>query len=242
MLSGLSSLETLWLDGNELGSLPQGVFSGLSTLTWLGLSDNKLRVLPTGVFSGLTSLTLLTLNNNELSNLPEEALSELSSLTALRLDGNAVDPLPITVSLVPAGEGGFKAAVHTGAPFTIIVPVSVTNGTINGEATTVTIPTGALESEPLSVTRTSGTTDAVTVDIGTLSDLPPDNDGYALVKSGGLVLQAQAPAVDSLFARYDTNENGTIDGREVFRAVVDSFSGTLTTREALYVVLRYFFR
>ena len=56
------------------------------------------------------------------------------------------------------------------------------------------------------------------------------------------MLQAQAPAVDSLFARYDTNENGTIDGREVFRAMVDYISGTLTTEEALYVVLRYFFR
>ena len=40
MFSGLSSLEQLYLDGNALTSLPEGVFSGLSSLTFLRLSDN----------------------------------------------------------------------------------------------------------------------------------------------------------------------------------------------------------
>ena len=99
--------------------------------------------------------------------------------------------MPITVSLVTAKGGGFRATAHTGAPFRIVVPVSVMNGTIDGGATTVTIPTGSEESEPFTVIRTSGTTDDVTVDIGMLSGLPPDNDGYALVKFGNLPLQAR---------------------------------------------------
>ena len=65
------------------------------------------------------------------------------------------------------------------------------NGTIDGGATTVTIPAGAVESEPFTVVRTSGTTGAVTVGIGTLPGLPTNNGGYALVKSGKLPLQAR---------------------------------------------------
>ena len=81
-------------------------------------------------------------------------------------------------------------------PFTIILPLSVANGTIDGGATTITLPIGSVESESLTVSRTSGTTAAVTVDIGTLPGLPTAQDnagrfhqGYALVKSTNLPLE-----------------------------------------------------
>ena len=54
--SGLTALERLELDGNELTSLPDNVFSGLTALERLYLYGNELTSLPAGVFSGLTAL------------------------------------------------------------------------------------------------------------------------------------------------------------------------------------------
>ena len=79
----------------------------------------------------------------------------------------------------------------SGAPFDIVLPLNVINGSINGGASSITIPKGSLESQPLTVTHTSGTPFAVTVDISTLPGLPTDVDsrnrllhtGYTLAKS-----------------------------------------------------------
>ena len=194
VFSGLSYLSWLDLRNNQLSSLPAGVFSGLSSLTSLWLFDNQLSSLPEDVFSGLSSLELLGLQNNQLSSLPARVFSGLSSLELLRLEGNS-SLLPLTVSLESVGETQFKATVHTGAPFTIVLPLSVSNGSIDGGATTITIPIGSVESEPLTVSRTPSTTFAVTVDIGTLPGLPTTQDGggrfhqgYALAKSADLPL------------------------------------------------------
>ena len=203
VFAGLSSLRVLDLQLNQLSSLPEGVFSGLSSLRLLFLNGNQLSSLPADVFAGLSALEVLQLFDNQLSSLPEGVFSGLSSLTDLSLDDNLVDPLPVTVSLVSAGTGAFKATAHTGAPFNMVVPVSVTNGTIDGGATTVTIPTGSVENGPLAVTRTPGATGALTADIGTLPGLPTDVDsggtrrhrGYALVKSADLPLEVIATIV-----------------------------------------------
>ncbi len=203
VFAGLSALRWLQLDSNQLSSLPAGVFAGLSTLEVLYLYSNQLSSLPAGVFAGLSALEVLQLFDNQLSSLPEGVFAGLSALMGLDLDDNPVDPLPVTVSLVSAGTGAFKATVHTGAPFNMVVPVSVTNGVIDGGATTVTIPTGSVEIGPLAVTRTPGATGAVTADIGTLPGLPTNVDpggplrhrGYALVKSADLPLEVIATIV-----------------------------------------------
>ena len=203
VFSGLSSLRALDLQLNQLSSLPEGVFSGLSSLRSLILNGNQLSSLPAGVFSGLSSLRSLILFNNQLSSLPDGVFAGLSSLTGLSLDDNLVDPLPVTVSLVSAGTGAFKATAHTGAPFNMVVPVSVANGAIDGGSATVTIPAGSVESGPLAVTRTPGATGAMTADIGTLPGLPTNVDsggtlrhqGYALVKSADLPLDLDIVAI-----------------------------------------------
>ena len=172
-----------------LGGLPAGIFDNLTALTDLYLGDNQLTSLPTGIFDGLTALTKLNLDNNQLTGLPEGVFSGLSSLTALNLSGNAVDPLPLTVSLEKGADGQFKAVAPTGAPFDIVVPLHVQNGSITGGATNTTIPKGSTESESLTVTRTSGTTYAVTANIGNpLPALPSGHNGYTLVKSDTLPL------------------------------------------------------
>ena len=92
----------------------------------------------------------------------------LTASTWLWLQGNTVDPLPLTISLEKVGVNQFKATVPAGAPFTIVLPFRVVNGAISGGANTLTIPQGSVESGLLTVTRTAGTTAAVTVDTGTL--------------------------------------------------------------------------
>ena len=242
VFSGLSALSEVNLGYNELSSLPAGVFSGLSALTYLDLNNNELSSLPAGVFSGLSALTYLDLNNNELSSLPAGVFSGLSALTFLDLTANSVDPLPVTVSLVSAGPGAFKATAHTGAPFHMEVPVSVTNGTIEGRVTTVTIPPGSVESGPLTVTRTPGTTGAVTADIGTLPGLPPNHSGYAHVKSADLPLTVVDPTTTTTGSDLVVGSPSVSDDSPVTGAV---FTLSVTVRNggdgaAAATTLRYY--
>ena len=191
VFSGLTSLRELDLESNQLSLLPASVFSGLTSLETLDLQENQLGSLLAGVFSGLTALETLYLNDNQLSSLLAGVFSGLTSLETLYLDGNPVDPLPVGVSLETEGRGGFKAVALTAAPFALTLPVSVVNGEIVGE-TTLTIPAGMVSSASVSVTRSAGSTSAVTADIGTLPELPSNHQGYALEKSSGLPLEVFA--------------------------------------------------
>ncbi len=160
----------------------------LAAITSLNLRGKGISVLKTNDFSGLTALSSLNLYNNQLSNLPEGIFEGLTSLIMIRLSRNAIDPLPFTVSLEKVAEGEFKAIAPAGALFDIVLPITVTNGIVAGGLTTLTIPHGSVESSPLTVTRTVGTTAHVTVNIGTLPSLPRNHFGYALVKSDTLPL------------------------------------------------------
>ena len=192
LFDNLTALPTLNLSSNQLTALPEGIFDTLTNLTDLSLSSNQLTALPAGLFDNLTALTTLSLFGNQLSSLPAGIFDNLTALTRLDLQSNPVNPLPLTVSLEKVGNGQFKAVAPTGAPFDIVLPLNVMNGTINGGASSVTIPKGNVESQPLTATRTPGTTAAVTVDIGTLPGLPTNHSGYAFVKSTDLPLEIWA--------------------------------------------------
>ena len=192
VFDGLNALENIQLHSNQLSSLPEDVFDGLNALENIQLHSNQLSSLPEDVFDGLNALTYLTLGYNQLSTLPDGIFEGLTALRTVRLVRNAIDPLPLTVSLEKVADGQFKAVVPTGAPFEIVLPLSVSNGSISNGVTTVTIPTGSVESETLTVTRTPGTTFAVTVNIGTVPTVPRrggDRQGYELVKSTDLPLE-----------------------------------------------------
>ena len=201
VFDGLTALTILDLWGNGLSSLPVGVFDGLTALSSIDLSGNGLSSLPAGVFDRLTALTELSLNNNGLSSLPAGVFDGLTALTTLSLGHNTVNLLPLTVSLQKVADGQFKAVAPAGAPFELVLPLTVTNGSINSGATSLTIPAGSVESDTLTVIRTAGTTTAVTVDIGTLPSLPSGHTGYELVKSADLplaVIGATAPQVTGI--------------------------------------------
>ena len=181
VFSGLSAMSRLNLSYNSLDSLSANTFSDLSSLTGLDLGNNQLSNLPADIFSGLSALNWLSLSSNQLSGLPDGLFSGLSLLNSLYLGDNTVG-LSIAVSLEKVGDNQFKATTATGAPFNLVLPVTVTNGSIDGGATTITIPAGSVESEPLTVIPTAGTSDAVTAVIGTLPVLPTSHFGYSLDK------------------------------------------------------------
>ena len=185
LFSGPSSLGMLNLSYNKLSSLPSGLFSELSALRTLNLSSNKLSGLPSDLFSGVSSLSWLALSFNELIGLPVDLFSGLSSLRSFYLGDNAVN-LSITVFLEQIEENRFKASAPTGAPFNIVLPLSVMNGTIDGGVTTIEIPAGSVESEPLTVTPTPGASDPVAVNIVILPELPIGHYGYSLAEPSGL--------------------------------------------------------
>ena len=186
---GLTGLEELLLYSNRLTNLPADIFSGLSSLQTLRFGLNQLRTLPPGLFDGLTALRDLRMIGNRLTTLPDGVFEGLTGLTRLSLGDNTANPLPLIISLKRVGNGQFKAVAPTGAPFDIVLPLTVANGSIDGGATMLTIPAGTLESEILTVTSTFGTTFAVTVDIRTLPRLPTNHQGYALTKSNNLPLE-----------------------------------------------------
>ena len=185
IFSGSSALNTLNLSYNKLSSLPSDLFSELSSLRTLNLSSNKLSGLPSDLFSGVPSLSWLSLSFNELIGLPAGIFSGLSSLRSFYLGDNAVN-LSITVFLERIEENQFKASAPTGAPFNIVLPLSVSNGTIDGAVTNIEIPASSVESEPLTVTPTPGASDPVAVNIVILPELPIGHYGYSLAEPSGL--------------------------------------------------------
>ena len=187
VFSGVSRLRHLDLAGNGLTDLPSGLFGGLFNLESLYLYSNALTDLPEGLFAGLSRLNDLDLRANELASLPADVFSGLTALKSLDLRRNMVDPVPLSVSLEKVGDSQFRAVAPAGAPFALVLPVSANGaGEIEGGASTVKIPAGAVESTPLGVTRVAGTEAPVNVDLGTLPDLPADHFGYTLEKDEAL--------------------------------------------------------
>ncbi len=230
----ITALTDLRLQGNGLASLPAGIFDKLTNLSVLYLADNDLTSLPSGLFNEVTGLTELYLHRNELTALPDGVFDGLTGLAELWLGENSVDPLPIIVSLEKDRDGQLKATAPTGAPFDIVLPIIITNGSIRGGATTIVVPTGSTESGPLTLIRTPGTSDAVTVDLGTLPGLPTDLDhngypnhkGYTLVKSTDLPLEMfTSGETGTTTATTDFNGDGRVDFVDFF-LFADAYGST----------------
>ena len=238
MFSGLTALERLGLGENELSSLPAGLFTGMAVLEELNLPENDLTRtgLPAGLFSDLTALQRLRLNDNKLESLPDGLLSGLTGLTRLQLFRNTVDPLPLTVTVEKVGTDEARAKVLAGAPLAVAFKATVANGSLAGGATTLGVAAGSVEGTPVTVTRTSGTTATVTVDIdlSTQPSLPTPHQGYEFVRAtSGLpagILSAvgnNAPVFDPATAEREVAENSAAgaDVGDPIPEAVDADSG-----------------
>ena len=171
VFTGLSNLGTLYLGGNRL-NLTFGVFAELSNLEYLGLHESQLTALPAGAFAGLSNLESLDLYENQLTALPAGAFAGLGRLKALWLDGNPGSPMPMvmhlertdTTDLAAPGPARVVATVDEGAPFNIRVILSAPGATLS--PTWVTIPTGATQSNMVTVSANAGSMGSITVTVG----------------------------------------------------------------------------
>ena len=213
VFSGVANLRRLDLSGNRLAGLPSDAFSGLAALRRVDLGGNELAGLSPDVFSGLAALEHLDLSYNQLSRLPDGIFSGLTALDRLFVNNNRVEPLLVNVGLEKVGVSEFKASAPTGAPFAIELSLSVgSGGTIDGDASTLTIAAGAIESAPLEVGRLEGSSEAVSLDLATLPGLPAGHFGFALHRDASLplwVLGSIDPADAALIGL--ATSNGVLD-------------------------------
>ena len=195
VFSRLSALRSLGLQDNDLTSLPAGVFDGLTALAHLALNGNDLDSLPAGAFTGLSVLNTLVLQDNDLTSLPAGTFTGLTALTKLNLGDNpdTGDVLRLTVTVEKVGTDQVRAKVLAGAPFAVDFTPTVANGSLPASDTMLAVPAGSVEGTPVTVTRTSGTTEAVTVDIDltTQPTLPVTSagdvhEGYVFARSSDL--------------------------------------------------------
>ena len=175
--AGLTALETLSLDNNQLSTLPPEVFTGLTALETLSLHSNRLSTLPPEVFTGLTALETLSLHSNRLSTWPPELFAGLTALAELYLGVNDFRSLPaglfsgltalevLTLSdaqlrSLPAGIfAGLTALdalwLHDNLTEPISIPISLVR--VGTQHFKVKVPTGAPFPLSLPINATHGT-------------------------------------------------------------------------------------
>lgn len=88
--SGLSRLQTLHLHRCGLSELPYGIFMGLSSLQYLYLQDNNLLAIHDNTFLDLANLVVLHLHNNKIKTVTDHMFRGLLSLDSLLLHQNRV--------------------------------------------------------------------------------------------------------------------------------------------------------
>ncbi|XP_053121629.1 LOW QUALITY PROTEIN: TLR4 interactor with leucine rich repeats [Hemicordylus capensis] len=96
--AGLGKLRFLDLSGNQQNSLRHAdTFRPMHLLNTLFLSGNNLQQLGNGLFQHLSSLAKLSLSGNRLAWLAPEAFTGLGALKEMRLEGNLLTQLPATL-------------------------------------------------------------------------------------------------------------------------------------------------
>ena len=88
---GLDALNTLFLNDNQLSSVPRGLPPSLQKLY---LNGNQITALRKNIFSNLSKLQLLYLGNNKIAKLEKDAFHGLMSLTKIHLVKNLINNLP----------------------------------------------------------------------------------------------------------------------------------------------------
>ncbi|XP_044739082.1 relaxin receptor 2 [Chrysoperla carnea] len=89
----VSGLQTLYLDQNELITLPSNMFSPDNQLEILVLNGNQIEFLPNDVFAELHNLRELDLRNNHLQSIHSKILEPLQSINILYLNENHIQHL-----------------------------------------------------------------------------------------------------------------------------------------------------
>ena len=232
----LAAIERLNLADKGITAITAGDFEHLSGLVALGLGDNRLETLPAGALGHLPALRNINLSRNRLAALPDGVFDGLTLLGqssqspfvtgGIALGSNLVDPLPLFVALEPAGAAAFRVRVHTAAPFRVVIPVRVANGTVSGSGLAtaeLVVEAGERNSDAVTVTRDPATGAPVTVSLGTLPGLPNEFDysGMAFKAATSVPLELIPAVPEVSIDDAAAAESGTM----VFAVSLDRASG-----------------
>ena len=137
-------LDSLWLQGNRLRTLPEDVFRGLGNLRALLLNRNSLVALPEGVFRGLSHLQMLLLSDNSIASLPEGIFQGLSTgrVASGRQPLAALPPGLLDDTLSELGIGPENQGLHVDATLKArlgFAPAAQTANPGTGVTATVTL-------------------------------------------------------------------------------------------------------
>ena len=89
-----SSLRLLYLDNNQLKTIPSNIFSNLVQLQELRMNNNHIVDLGAGAFNGLVKLEKIDLHNNNIPAIPGSLFSSLLRLKNLNLGKNKLMLIP----------------------------------------------------------------------------------------------------------------------------------------------------
>ncbi len=94
MFKGLDNLSKIYLNNNNLKSVPDYTFQSLKSLSEIRLNNNQIEKLDKNSFSGLDSLQSIWLHNNKLSDQIEFRLiiSETVKFVSFKTSLNSEDP------------------------------------------------------------------------------------------------------------------------------------------------------
>lgn len=91
---GLTMVNKIVLDDNEINKIEQNSFDDLTDLNSLYMDDNKIADVPSNLFEKLENLDTLYMNGNQLSKLDASLFKNNKKLALLHLNGNKLQALP----------------------------------------------------------------------------------------------------------------------------------------------------
>ena len=190
----LTSLKRLELGNNGFTKLPAPIADVAATLEKLRLGSADIDQLSTDWFKDFSRLHSLRLQGNEIEELPVGAFSGLVALDGLRLNGNPGAPFSLELNLERAdttdvsapGPASVMVTLAEGAPFDMSVNVAATGATLS--SSTMLLRRGTTRSDPITVTRNTGTQGSIKVTLGSPPELPRNYDGLVVSVGGGITL------------------------------------------------------
>ena len=193
IFANLANLQSLSLSINRIDELIPGTFDNLTNLNALYLDNNDLSILPPAIFSGLP-LEALFLSYNHLNELPSDIFHNIRNLRALGVDSNDGDPgspFELLLTLVRidqenhSGPATVSLQITEGAPFTMTVPIMISNGNVNN--LNLTINAGDTESDSIMLSQNKISENTV-MTISQIPSIPEDFSGIRLVADDALRL------------------------------------------------------
>ena len=191
----LANLQNLSLSINRIDELIPGTFNNLTNLNTLYLDNNDLSILPPAIFSGLP-LEELFLSYNHLNELPSDIFHGISNLQALGVnsnDGDPGSPFELLLTLVRTdrendgnGPATVSLRITEGAPFTMTVPIMISNGDVNN--LNLTINAGDLLKVSSITLSQNNISENTVMTISQIPSIPEDFSGIRLVADDALRL------------------------------------------------------